>query len=289
MGVKQGCPLSATLFGLFVDGLEQHLMDTVGHDVPSLSGVLIPLLLYADDLIIMSTTATGLQRQLDALQQFCHQRQLSDNLAKTKVVTFGSKAACQAFIFNSNEVERMESYKYLGFEFHATKSLAHGVSQPVSSAKKAMHSVNRRCALLPISDPGLRCKLFGSLVLPILSYASEVWAVDDKLGDAAELLHRQFLKHLRGDRDSTANVIVLAELGRFPWWQQILRYHNGINDLSDDERLIRCAFVEGMHDPAHLFWSHKVHTWLQGQSVGLGIEDELDVRTVIGSAKTQYA
>ena len=24
MGVKQGCPLSATLFGLFVDGLEQH-------------------------------------------------------------------------------------------------------------------------------------------------------------------------------------------------------------------------------------------------------------------------
>jgi len=70
----QGCPLSATLFGLFVDGLEQHLMDTVGHDVPSLSGVLIPLLLYADDLIIMSTTAAGLQRQLDALQQFCHQR-----------------------------------------------------------------------------------------------------------------------------------------------------------------------------------------------------------------------
>ena len=82
--------------------------------VPSLSGVLISLLLYADDLIIMFTTAAGLQRQLDALQQFCHQRQLSVNLAKTKVVTFGSKAACQAFVFNSNEVERVESYKYLG-------------------------------------------------------------------------------------------------------------------------------------------------------------------------------
>ena len=68
-----------------------------------------------------------------------------------------------------------------------------------------------------------------------------------------------------------------------------LRYHNRINNLSDEERLIKCAFVEGMHDPAHLFWSHKVHTWLQGQSVGLGIEDELDVGTVIGSAKIQYA
>jgi len=115
MGVKQGCPLIATLFGLFVDGLEQHLMDTIGHDAPSLSGVPIPLLLYADDLIIMSTTAARLQRQLDALQQFCHPRQLSVNLAKTKVVTFGSKATCQAFMFNGNEVERVESYIYLGF------------------------------------------------------------------------------------------------------------------------------------------------------------------------------
>ena len=241
----------------------------------------------------MSTTAAGLQRQLDALQQFCHQRHLSVNLAKTKVVTFGSKAACQAFIFNSNEVERVETYKYLGFEFHAIKNLAHGVSQLVSSAKKAMHSMDRRCTLLPISDPGLRCKLFDSLVLPILSYASEVWAVDDKIGDAAELLHRQFLEHLLGVRDSTANVIVLAEPGRFPlcfhWWQQILRYPNRINDLFDNERLIKCAFVEGMHDPAHLFWSHKVHTWLQGHSVGLGIEDELDVGTVTGSGKIQYA
>ena len=244
MGVKQGCPwvamgwpLSATLFGLFVDGLEQHLMDTVGHDAPSLSGVLIPLLLYADDLIIMSMTAAGLQRQLDALQQFCHQRQLSVNLAKTKGVTFGSKAACRAFVFNNNGVERVKSYKYLGFEFHATKNLAHGVSQLVSAAKKsdAFHEpqMASHCALLPISDPELRCKLFDSLVLPILSYASEVWGVDEKIGDAAELLHRQFLKHILGVRGSTANVIVLAELGRFPlcfhWWQQILRYHNRIN------------------------------------------------------------
>ena len=67
------------------------------------------------------------------------------------------------------------------------------------------------------------------------------------------------------------------------------QYHNRINDLSDDARLIKCAFVEGMHDPAHLFRSHKVHTWLQGQSVGLGIEDELDVGIVIGNAKTRYA
>jgi len=44
-----------------------------------------------------------------------------------------------------------------------------------------------------------------------------------------------------------------------------------------------------MHDPAHLFWSHKVHSWLQGQSVGLSIEDDSDVSSVIGNAKHHYA
>ena len=42
-------------------------MDTLGHDAPSLSGLLVPLLLYANHLTIMSTTPAGLQRQINAL------------------------------------------------------------------------------------------------------------------------------------------------------------------------------------------------------------------------------
>ena len=135
------------------------------------SGVLIPLLLNADDLTIMSRTLAGLQQQLNALQRFCEQQQLHVNLAKIKVVTFGSRARYPAFTFNGDEVDRVQSYKYLGFGFHATKKLAHGVSELVSAANKAMHAMNRRCACLHISDPKQRCKLFDSLVLPMLSYA----------------------------------------------------------------------------------------------------------------------
>ena len=81
------------------------------------------LLLYADDLTIMSTTPAGLQRQFNALQLFCEQQQLSVNLANSKVVTFSSRARCPAFTFNGNKVERVQSYKRLGFEFRATKKL----------------------------------------------------------------------------------------------------------------------------------------------------------------------
>ena len=53
-GVKQGCPLNLNLFGLCVDGLETSLLETADIDAPTLMGVIMPLLLYADDLILMS-------------------------------------------------------------------------------------------------------------------------------------------------------------------------------------------------------------------------------------------
>ena len=82
-------------------------------------------------------------------------------------------------------MERVQSYKYLGFELHAIKALTYGVPGLVSAANKAMHAMNCRCAFLHISDPKQRCKLFDSQVLPILSYArlSEVWAVDEEVGN----------------------------------------------------------------------------------------------------------
>ena len=100
LGVKQGCPLNPTLFGLYVDGLEKLLLETAGIDAPMLLGTLVPLLLYADDLILMSTTAAGLQKQLDVLALFCEIRQLTVNLTKTKVVIFEPRRTdCIDFVF----------------------------------------------------------------------------------------------------------------------------------------------------------------------------------------------
>ena len=118
-----------------------------------------------------------------------------------------------------------------------------GTSFLVAAAREAMFLW--RCALLGIRDPAMQCN---TLVLPILSYACEVWAVNPNVGEAAEVLHRSFLKHLLGVRTCTANAIVLAEFGRFPlqvhFWQQILHYHHRVVAL-DNSRLVKLAMVDG--------------------------------------------
>jgi len=89
-------------------------------------------------------------------------------------------------------VERHEEYRYLGFVFHATKNMAYGVEYLVAAGKRAVHATRRLCISLHVSDRATMCKLFTTLVLPILSYSYEVWAVNPKVGAKAEPVHRQF-------------------------------------------------------------------------------------------------
>ena len=89
MEVKQGCPLSLILFGLFIDELETTIK-TLGGAGCSLAKADIQILLYADDVVLLSSSATGLQRHLDALQVFCDTHDLKVNLGKTKVMIFNT-------------------------------------------------------------------------------------------------------------------------------------------------------------------------------------------------------
>ena len=57
-------------------------------DLPVLLGSSspVPPVLYADDMVLLATSAAGLQRQLDVLQQYCQRWGLTVNLVKTKLM-----------------------------------------------------------------------------------------------------------------------------------------------------------------------------------------------------------
>ena len=48
----------------------------------------VPLLLFADNLVLLRTSQEGLHRLLNALQMVCEKRQLRVSLIKTEVVVF---------------------------------------------------------------------------------------------------------------------------------------------------------------------------------------------------------
>jgi len=101
----------------------------------------------------MSQSAAGLQKQIDALQKFCADMQLTVNVKKTKIMIFEQTATqCQPFMYCQEEIERVSSFKYLGVEFSATRGLCMAAEQLAAAGHKAVFALRRRCAALNIVD-----------------------------------------------------------------------------------------------------------------------------------------
>ncbi len=215
IGVKQGCPLSPLLFGLYIDALEPRIAALDDDDGLDLAGTPVKLLLYTDDLVLMSRTQRGLQKQLDELGKFCDERDLTVNVKRTKVVVFGSRVNTSPLLYGGLPNEEVASFRYLGVELHRSGSMKTAMEHLVAAGKRAVFALRRRCANLKINDPAIICQLFDALVKPVISYACELW-VNEVATYLLELIHVSFLKSLLGVNGSTPTRIVLSEFGRFP-------------------------------------------------------------------------
>ena len=182
IGVNQGCPLSPTLFVLYIDELETYL-DEIDGDSLCLFYTVVAILLSADDVVMLSKSGAGLQRLLNKLYEFCTSSSLDVNLSKTKIMIFGRnkrKLNQEAFYLGKDQIEITHEYKYLGIDFYS-----HGYFEPSSKRRriacmKALMATLRKEAVVGVTCWELKSHLFKALVLPTVTYGTEIWGGDLK-------------------------------------------------------------------------------------------------------------
>ena len=84
-GVLQGDPLSPLLFNLFISDIELAIPSSVGRGV-RVGQHEIHILQYADDTVILSSSAYSLQNKINSLSEYFKKLDLHLNIDKTKVI-----------------------------------------------------------------------------------------------------------------------------------------------------------------------------------------------------------
>ena len=123
IGVKQGCVLSPLLFNLFLSDLP-NIFSRNCHPV-ELSDLKLNCLMFADDLVLVSQSADGLQTCLTNLESYCNKWCLTVNTDKTKIIIFnkgGHKISRFTFKINDSNIDVVQKYCYLGIIFSSTGS-----------------------------------------------------------------------------------------------------------------------------------------------------------------------
>ena len=77
--------------------------------------------MYADDLVLISRSKEGLQRQIDTVQEYCQTWKLELNFKKTKTMIFnrGNKIIKADFNVGGAKIENVKTFTYLGFTISA--------------------------------------------------------------------------------------------------------------------------------------------------------------------------
>jgi hypothetical protein len=210
--------MSPTLFSLFINQLANHVNETGVHGVQLLPNLLeLFILLFADDVALISTTPRGLQAQLNSLKIVCDRLKLNVNKDKTKIMVFrkgGFLGEKEKWFFEGELVEVVNKYCYLGFIFSTKLSFNLGTSQLVAKGKKAVYLLCRAFKNCKEMSPETFFRIFDSKVLSILLYSSEIWGYQRL--ESIEKVHLLACKRYLGVPLKTPNKMVYSELGRFP-------------------------------------------------------------------------
>ena len=115
-GVKQGCILAPCLFNLFLNDLAPTLSETAGHS-PRLGTTKVPLLFYADDVVLLSRTRVGLKRLLKCFAEFCTFNSLELNYEKSKILVFSRPWKSYLWKINDNQLEQVKTLQIPRYTF----------------------------------------------------------------------------------------------------------------------------------------------------------------------------
>ena len=268
-GVRQGCVIAPLLFNVFVDYLARVAMHSIPfgfkigymiHDqlvwprtARGVSEMLLQFFLYADDMVLLSDSPSGLRDMLLAFEEITQTWGMHINVDKTKILCVGKNCTWPSVPVRIRDqaVGVVDKFTYLGSVVNRSNSLDDEIANRVSKAGAAFWRLNT--CLWKCKHVSLNTKLavFRVAVLPCLLYASETWTPLKRHENTLSVFLHRCLRRILGvsRRDRVRNSDLYAQCGNQPSIDRLLcrarlRWLGHLGRL-DFGRVCKCMLTAG--------------------------------------------
>ena len=150
---------------------------------------------------------------------------LDINSKKTKIMIFQKRAkknSDQEFHIGKQNIDIVLEYTYLGTRISSAGNFNVSLEHLKEKALHALFDLKKKKTDVSRLKPSLACKIFDTMITPILSYNCEIWGAyqkqDFKTWDSFpnEKTHSHFCKRYLEVSNKASNAAYRGELGRFP-------------------------------------------------------------------------
>ena len=172
-GTRQGGLTSPLLFNIVYQDMISMLSTTTG-------GLRIKentynVICYADDLLLMSLTVTGLQRLINCANEYVTKMGISFNADKSVCAIFGKKSFMQTpeWTLNGSLIELKNEVEHLGAILHSTRSTSYHIEQRLGRCRRAFYSLQAAGMCENGVKPCTKGYLWNTALQPVLLYATD--------------------------------------------------------------------------------------------------------------------
>lgn len=176
----------------------------------------ISILLYADDIALITPDEQSLQLMLNKLTDWCSKWKLSVNPEKTKVIHFRPQSFSLTdfqFKWANHDILKVNSYKYLGIWLDEHLTFDKSTKELANSASRALGAVYGKFISSGGMSHTIYTKLYNSMVEPVLVSGGGIWGT--KSYNVINSVQNKACKYVLSVGKNTSNISTRGDMGWF--------------------------------------------------------------------------
>ena len=151
-------------------------------------------LLFADDLVLLFSTKSGLQRALNSFADACNTAGMKISTAKTEVLNLSRNPDQCVVQVNGATMKQVEKFKYLGVAFTSDGMQDEELDTRIGKASAVMRGLHYSVVMNRELPKKGKLLIFRTVFVSILTYGHESWVMTERMRSQAQASEIRFLQ-----------------------------------------------------------------------------------------------